>query len=99
MLLVSGKGRGTTYTINSSFILSNERKENERKEKNAGTRRGRIMAAIRVNSRITTAKIALFLGCAESTVNRDLSYLREQGYIVRIGGLKYGYWKILKELE
>ena len=104
MLLVSGKGRGTTYTINSSFILSNdrkenERKENERKEKNAGTRRGRIMAAIRVNSRITTAKIALFLGCAESTVNRDLSYLREQGYIVRIGGLKYGYWKILKEFE
>ena len=109
MLLVSGKGRGTTYTINSSFILSNdrkenerkenERKENERKEKNAGTRRGRILAAIRVNNRITTAKIALFLGCAESTVNRDLSYLREQGYIVRIGGLKYGYWKILKEFE
>ena len=115
-------GRGTFYTINSSFILSNERKgndskendrikndrkgseskgnerkENERKENDADTRRVRVLAAIRVNNRITTAKIAQFLGCAESTVNRDLSYLREHGNIVRMGGLKFGYWKILKE--
>lgn len=114
MLLVNGKGRGTTYTVNSSFILSNDkkendrkendrkendRKENDRKEKNANIRRKHILDAIKVNNKITTAKIALALGFADSTINRDLAYLREHGYIIRVGGLKYGFWKILKELE
>lgn len=99
MLLVNGKGRGTTYTVSSSFILPNDRKENDRKEKIVTTRRKRIIDAIKVNNRITTTKIALSLGFAESTINRDIAYLREQGCIVRIGGLKYGYWKILKEID
>ncbi len=109
MLLVNGKGRGTTYTVSSSFILpndrkendkkENDRKENDRKEKIVTTRRKRIIDAIKVNNRITTTKIALSLGFAESTINRDIAYLREQGCIVRIGGLKYGYWKILKEID
>lgn len=107
MLLVSGKGRGTTYTINPSFILSNDRKENDRKEndrkendrkeRTASIRRKRILDAIKVNNRITTAKIALSLGFAESTINRDLAYLREHECIIRVGGLRYGYWKVLKE--
>ena len=97
MLLVDGKGRGTTYTANSSFILSNDRKENDRKERGASLRRKGILDAIKTNNKITVPKIAQTLGYAESTINRDFAYLREHGYIIRIGGPKYGYWKILKE--
>ena len=97
MLLVDGKGRGTTYTANSSFILSNDRKENDRKKRGASLRRKGILDAIKTNNKITVPKIAQTLGYAESAINRDFAYLREHGYIIRIGGPKYGYWKILKE--
>ena len=107
MLLTNGKGRGTFYTVNTSFILSNERKENDRikndrikndrKENNANIRRKRIIAAIKINNRITIPKIAETLGNAEATINRDFSYLRGKGIVVRMGSSKFGYWKILKE--
>ena len=99
MLLVSGKGRGTTYMVNQSFILSNDRKENDRKEKNASIRRKRIVDAIKINNKITAPKLAQALSCAEVTIIRDLTFLREKGCIIRIGGPKYGYWKILKDYE
>ena len=88
-----------TYTINSSFILSNDRKENDRKETKADIRRKRIIDAIKINNKITAPKIAQVLGCAEVTIIRDITYLREKGCVIRVGSPKYGYWKILKELE
>ena len=103
LLRVNGKGRGTSYTANRDFIPSNEGKGNEGKGnggkgKNTILRRKRILDAIRINNKVTYSKMSKHLNCGESTIYRDFQFLREQGYITRVGGPKHGYWLIIKKI-
>ena len=55
-----------------------------------------IFAEIRRNPRITVAQLIHDTGVSERTINRALKTLRENGYIVRVGAKKNGYWNIIK---
>ena len=35
------------------------------------------------------------LGVSETAVENNISFLRENGYIERVGSKKAGYWKVL----
>ena len=55
----------------------------------------RILEEIRNNPNITKKKIQEKIGKGKTTVDNGITYLRENGYIERIGSNKAGYWKII----
>ena len=57
-------------------------------------RRNLILSEMRNNPNITTAQLTMILGCAETTVENHIAYLRKNGYIERIGSRKTGWWKV-----
>ena len=65
----------------------------------AHDRRKRLLDLISANASISIAELALIMAVTKRTVDRDLSWLKEQGYISREGSSKNGYWKILKCIE
>jgi predicted HTH transcriptional regulator len=36
------------------------------------------------------------IGIGETAIQNNISYLKKEGYIQRIGSNKNGYWKVLK---
>jgi predicted HTH transcriptional regulator len=46
------------------------------------------------NRDITIMELANILKVADKTIKRDISKLKEQNRLTRIGSLKSGYWKI-----
>ena len=58
-------------------------------------RRRKIITEMRNDPNIITAQLRVILGCAETTVENNISYLRKNGYIERVGSRKSGYWKVI----
>lgn len=56
----------------------------------------KILAEIRNNPNITIPQLAAVCDLGLTTVDRNLSKLKEMEYIERIGAKKNGYWKVLK---
>ena len=56
-----------------------------------------ILTEIRGNNKITQKELAEKLGISIRTINRNIMFLRENGYIERIGSKKTGEWKIIKD--
>ena len=70
-----------------------ERKEDNRAPLNA--RRRKIIAEMRDNPNITAEELHNILVVSVTTVNNNISFLKKNGYIERIGSNKAGYWKVL----
>lgn len=64
-----------------------------KKELNA--RRQKIISEMRDNPNITTVELHKILGISETSVEKNMSFLKENGYIERVGSKKAGYWKVL----
>ena len=65
-------------------------------KKPLNARRKKILAEMCDNPNVTTAELHVLLGISETAVENNINYLRENGYIERIGAKKNGYWKVLK---
>ena len=50
---------------------------------------------MRDNLNIKTAELHNILGVSETAVENNISFLRENGYIGRVGSKKAGYWNVL----
>lgn len=55
----------------------------------------RIMEEMRYNPGITQPQLAEKLGVGKTTIQKNISYLKKNGFIDRIGPNKTGVWKIL----
>ena len=64
-------------------------------KKPLNSRRQKIISEMRDNPNITTAELHNILGVSETAVENNISFLRENGYIERVGSKKAGYWKVL----
>ncbi len=60
-------------------------------------RRQAMISEIRDNPNITTSEFSKILGISETSIYKNLLFLRENRYIERVGSKKAGYWKILDE--
>ena len=82
-----------------SFLLENMAQNKVGKKvgdkKPLNSRRQKIIAEMRDNPNITTAELHNILGVSETAVENNISFLRENGYIERVGSKKAGYWKVL----
>lgn len=70
-----------------------DRKVDNKKGLNA--RRQRILAEMRDNPNITLDELHQILRITKTAVVNNTNYLKENGYIERIGSNKAGYWKVI----
>ena len=56
--------------------------------------REKILAAMRNNPNIKREQIAHVIGLKISSIDFNIRFLKEHGYIERIGSKKSGYWKV-----
>ena len=66
---------------------------------NKRERRSYIINQIRINPEITADMLSTILSISKRTIDRDILWFRENGYISRQGADKNGRWIVLKELE
>lgn len=64
-------------------------------KKKLNSRRQKILEEMRDNPNITTAELHQILGVSETAVENNITFLKGNGYIERVGSKKSGYWKVL----
>jgi len=65
---------------------------------NVGLKRtSQVLNLIKENDAITTEEMATIFGVTERTIERDLSYLKKENKIRRVGSKKSGHWEIINE--
>ena len=62
-------------------------------------RRKRLLELISANSSISIAELALIMAVTKRTVDCDISWLKEHGYISREGNSKSGCWRVCKSID
>ncbi len=56
-----------------------------------------VVNLIKKDKNITISQIASLLNVSDKTVKRDIAKLKKENKIVRVGGLKSGYWEVVDE--
>lgn len=51
---------------------------------------------MRDNPNITTEELHHILSISETAVENNITFLKENGYVERIGVKKTGYWKVIE---
>lgn len=87
--------RENSIVVTIPFERINKVRNKVWNKKSLNARRKKILSEMRDNPNITTAELHNILGISETAVDNNISFLRENGYIERIGANKNGYWKIL----
>lgn len=59
--------------------------------------RERILSKMRHNPNITKSELVILIGISDTAIDNNIRYLRNNGYIKRIGENKNGYWKVIKQ--
>lgn len=67
------------------------------RENGLNSRRKQIMSEIRDNPNITTKQLQDILSISSTAVEKNLAYLKEHGYIERVGSNRSGYWKVVEQ--
>ncbi len=60
-------------------------------------RRQTILLEIQQNPYISKLELAEQFGISQTAIDKNIAFLRENGYIERIGKTKGGYWKVIKK--
>jgi len=59
----------------------------------------KIVEIISKNKDITIVELSNIVEVSDKTIKRDISKLKEQNRLKRVGSLKSGYWEIISEME
>ena len=65
------------------------------KEKKMNPTRTRILEEMRNNPNVTHEQLEKLVGVGRTAIQNNISYLRNNGFIERIGSNKNGWWKVL----
>jgi Fic family protein len=57
----------------------------------------KIIEIISENKDITIIELSILLNVSDKTIKRDLSKLKEENKLIRVGSLKSGYWEVNKK--
>ena len=101
--LYGRNGNDTKQTANVVDVVDNVVDvvdgTNENHALNVQDRRKRLLELISANASISIAELALIMAVTKRTVDRDISWLKEHGYISREGNSKSGCWKVCKSID
>lgn len=62
-------------------------------------RQRNILHTIEEDTSLTREQLTQRLNVSDSTIKREISFLRKEGYLDRKGGNTYGTWVILKSFK
>ena len=65
------------------------------KEKKLNPTRTRILEEMSNNPNVTHEQLEKLVGVGRTAIQNNISYLRNNGFIERIGSNKNGWWKVL----
>ena len=54
----------------------------------------RLLRELRNNPNLTQPQLAFIMGLGKSAIQNNISFLKKNGYIERVGANKRGYWRI-----
>ena len=57
--------------------------------------RKQILSEMRHNPNITKAELEIIIGISDTAIDNNIRYLKNNGYLERIGANKDGYWKVV----
>jgi len=78
------------------MIKFDREKNTDIEDKNIDFNIKKVLECIKKKENITQKELAEHLNTAKMAVERAISFLKQQGYIERVGNNCSGYWKILK---
>lgn len=55
----------------------------------------RVLEEMRNNPNVTQPQLMTLIGIGKTAIQNNVKFLRENGYIQRMGSNKNGYWKVL----
>lgn len=87
-----------TFRENSIVVtipFTRIRKQQAANKKPLNARRKKIIMEMRDNPNVTAAELHVMLGISETAVENNITFLKDNGYIERIGAKKNGYWRVL----
>ena len=61
-----------------------------------GERRMQIINVLKSDPEVAIPKIAVITGVSETAVEKNLSWLKEHGFIRRVGGARGGHWEVVR---
>lgn len=86
--------RENSIVVTIPFQRVNKVGEKVGDKKPLNARRQTIVSEMRDNPNITTVELHNLLGISETAIEKNISFLKENGYIERIGSSRAGYWKV-----
>jgi ATP-dependent DNA helicase RecG len=94
----SAIGSWTSQAVKPSAEKNGSGSEKSSEKNAVGSEKNQaIIAAIKINPRVTAAEIAMKLGVSSRAVEKRIKTLRESGAIRRVGGDKGGYWEVIEK--
>lgn len=60
-------------------------------------RRKALLSEMRDNPNVTILELSQLLGVSQTAIDKNISFLRDNGYIQREGSKKSGYWSVLDD--
>ena len=57
----------------------------------------KILSEMRNYPHITKAQLSKLIGINPSAIDKNIAYLKNEGYLRRIGSNKSGYWEVIDE--
>lgn len=83
----------------TSVLSNNESANNSETDDFVYLRKKQILMELKEAPQSTIGHLVLVLGTPERTIYRDIEWLKENGYLERLGSKKAGFWHVIKELE
>lgn len=86
--------RKNSIAVNIPFNKIKKIKYSDESHKFLSPRRRQILEEIRSNPNVTQVQLSVIVGMGLTAVEKNIRFLKENGYIERIGANKTGYWKV-----
>lgn len=81
--------------INATKEVGNKVGKKVKNKRPLSKHRENILSEMRDNPNITTAELHRIIGISETAIENNINYLRNNGYIERVGSKKTGYWHVI----
>ena len=83
----------------TSVLSNNESVNNSENDDSVYLRKKQILMKLDETPQSKIGELALVVGTPERTIYRDIEWLKENGYLERLGSKKTVFWHVVKELE
>jgi ATP-dependent DNA helicase RecG len=83
------------YPLLSEADKTSDNKRGEKRGEKLSENRQKILNAMRENPGVSQAELVEIVGIVSTNIEKNIKYLKDNGWIRRIGPAKGGYWEVI----